>query len=354
MNIIYLNTTEKGPSGGAKIIYKHSDIINNLKIEEIKSEVLHLKKAKISKFKTSIKKIFRIHQAAGWKLSDMCIAKNYKSKWINNSIKVRNKFEFDPENDFVVIPEIFAHFAEDMLIKKNIKYAIFLLNGYSMNFTSDRVKLINSYAKAEFILSCSKDISQCAKFVFNIIKKKIIKINVISMISDQKFNKKNIITYMPRKLISHSNNVLFFIQSHLPKNWIIRPIHKLNETQVFKLLKESRIFLSFSDMEGLGLPPIEAAALGNKAIGYTGHGGNEYWRQPLFEKIEHGNIVKFCKTILKNTNLINNKWLKKTSNERKKLIQKYSPKEEKIKILKMVKTISHVLNTHLYKKKLTN
>ena len=56
MNIIYLNTTEKGPSGGAKIIYKHSDIINNLKIKEIKSEVLHLKKAKISKFKTSIKK----------------------------------------------------------------------------------------------------------------------------------------------------------------------------------------------------------------------------------------------------------------------------------------------------------
>ena len=46
MNIIYLNTTEKGPSGGAKIIYKHSDIINNLKIKEIKSEVLHLKKKK--------------------------------------------------------------------------------------------------------------------------------------------------------------------------------------------------------------------------------------------------------------------------------------------------------------------
>ena len=74
----------------------------------------------------------------------------------------------------------------------------------------------------------------------------------------------------------------------------------------------------------------------------------------LFEKIEHGNIVKFCKTILKNINLINNKWLKKNSNEREKLIQKYSTKEEKIKILKMVKTISHVLNTHLYKKKLTN
>jgi hypothetical protein len=60
MNIIYLNTTEKGPSGGAKIIYRHSDIINNLGIKDIKSEVLHIKKSKISKFKMSIQKILKI------------------------------------------------------------------------------------------------------------------------------------------------------------------------------------------------------------------------------------------------------------------------------------------------------
>jgi len=347
MNIIYLNTTEKEPSGGAKIIYRHSDIINNLGINEIKSEVLHIKKSKISKFKTSIKKILKIRQTeAGWKLSDICVAKNYKSKWVNNSIIVRNKFEFDPENDFVIIPEIWAHLAEDMLIKKNIRYAIFLLNGYSMNFTSDRKKLINAYKKAQFVLSCSKDISECSNFVFNIDPKKIFKINVISMTINKKFKKKNIITYMPRKLINHSNNVLFFIQSHLPKNWIIKPVAKLNEKQVFKILKESRIFLSFSDMEGLGLPPLEAASLGNKTIGYTGQGGNEYWKKPLFEKIENGNIVKFCKTILKNITLINDQWLKKTFDERKKLIKKYSPEQEKNKILKMVKLISHILNNH--------
>ena len=46
MNIIYLNTTEKEPSGGAKIIYNHSDIINKLAFKGVKSEVLHLKKKK--------------------------------------------------------------------------------------------------------------------------------------------------------------------------------------------------------------------------------------------------------------------------------------------------------------------
>ena len=55
MNIIYLITTEKEPSGGAKIIYKHSDIINKLQIKEIKSEVLHLKKKKLVNLKRLLK-----------------------------------------------------------------------------------------------------------------------------------------------------------------------------------------------------------------------------------------------------------------------------------------------------------
>ena len=57
-------------------------------------------------------------------------------------------------------------------------------------------------------------------------------------------------------------------------------------------------------MEGLGMPPIEAAIMGNKVIGYTGQGGTEYSKKPLFEKIENGNIIKFCNIILKNTKLI--------------------------------------------------
>jgi len=260
--------------------------------------------------------------------------------------KVRNKFNFDQKNDFIILPEIWAHFAEDLLIKQNIKYGIFVQNGYAMNYTSNKKKLISSYKNAEFILSYSKDISQCVKAVFNVNPNKIIKTN-ISINSDQKFNKKNIITYMPRKLLNHSNNLLFFLQPNLPKNWAIKPIDQLNQEQTFDCLKESRIFLSFSDMEGLGMPPIEAAILGNKVIGYTGQGGNEYWKRPLFEKIENGNIIKFFKTILKNINQINNEWIKKNSNHRKKLIEKYSPEQEKAKILKMVKLISHILKSNL-------
>jgi hypothetical protein len=340
MNIIYLNTVEKKPSGGAKVIYNHSSIINNLKIKNLTSEILHLKKTKISKLKTSLKKIFNVRYLEyGWNFLDVSIFKNYKVKWSNNLIKSRDKFNFDQKKDFVIIPEIWAHFAEDFLIKKKIKYAIFVQNGYALNSTSNYKKLINSYKNSQFILSCSENISECIKIAFGIKDNKIFKIN-ISVNSSQKFNKKNIITYMPRKLANHSSNVLFFIKSHFPKSWVIKPIDRMNEAQVYEALKESRIFLSFSDMEGLGLPPIEAAILGNKVIGYTGQGGNEYWKRPLFQKIENGNIIKFCSTILKNINLINDQWINKTLKKRNILINKYSPIKEKEKILKMIKLIS--------------
>ena len=41
-NIIYLSHAEKNPSGGAKIIYHHSEIINSFK--NFSSQVLHIKK----------------------------------------------------------------------------------------------------------------------------------------------------------------------------------------------------------------------------------------------------------------------------------------------------------------------
>ena len=343
MNIIYLNTAEKKPSGGVKTIYKHSSLINNLKIKNLTSEVLHLKESRISKIKKSLKKKFKINESIyGWKFSEVVIAKNHKIKWINDLVKIRNKFNFNKNNDFVILPELWAHLANDMLIKKKIKYAIFVQNGYAMNSSNDKKEIHRAYKNSEFILSYSKDISKCVQAAFKIKKNKIITTS-ISISVDKNLNKKNLITYMPRKLPSHSNNLLFFIHPYLPRNWTIRSIDQLNENKVFDIFKKSRIFLSFSDMEGLGMPPIEAAIMGNKVIGYTGQGGSEYWKKPLFEKIENGNIIKFQETLLKNIKLINDQWIKKTSKERKILIKKYSPNNEKIKILKMIKLISRIL-----------
>jgi len=48
INIIYITHSERKPSGGGKIIYKHCEIINSLK-NTFSSEIIHIKKKKKKK-----------------------------------------------------------------------------------------------------------------------------------------------------------------------------------------------------------------------------------------------------------------------------------------------------------------
>ena len=333
-NIIYLCNSEKGASGGAKIIYHHSEITNSL--NNFTSEVLHIKKKKTSKWKASIRKKLHIksNNETGWKLDQIEPYKNFKYNWFENNVTVKNNFNFHEKTDFVILPEIFAHLADDLLIKNKIKYAIFVQNGYAISSTNNKKKLNKAYNKASFILSYSEDVNQCIKLLFPHLKKKIIKVKC--SVDSNKFNsnqkKKNLITYMSRKLPQHSGHVIFFLKKVLPKNWIVKDLNNLSEKKVFNNLCRSKIFLSFSNLEGLGLPAVEAAIAGNFVVGYTGEGGKEYWKKPIFTEIYSGDIKNFVNEILKKVLEKNKNKLKKII-QRKKIIKEFS-KENEIKHMK--------------------
>ena len=90
-------------------------------------------------------------------------------------------------------------------------------------------------------------------------------------------------------------------------------------------------------MEGLGMPPIEAAIAGNKVIGYPGQGGKEYWKKPIFTEVPYGNISKFINEIfkhIKDKNLI-----KSLRTSRKKIINKFSTVQENKHLIKMLNKI---------------
>ena len=138
---------------------------------------------------------------------------------------------------------------------------------------------------------------------------------------------------MSRKLPFHSNLVVNYLRPQLPKNWEIVNLNHLTEEQTFKMLKKSKIFLSFSSFEGLGLPPAEAALLGNFVIGYTGEGGNEYWTKPILTKINSGEIITFVKEVLKKL-----KDLKMISS-----LQKYTQLKDKFSKEKEIRNIQKFL-----------
>ena len=86
---------------------------------------------------------------------------------------------------------------------------------------------------------------------------------------------------MSRKLPQHSARVVSLFKVYLPL-MDNKDLNNMSEKEVFKNFYLSKIFMSFNDLEGLGIPPIEAALFKNKVIGYTGEGLNEYWKKTNF------------------------------------------------------------------------
>ena len=338
-NIIFFTSVDKKPSGGGKIIYQYSNYINTK--SNFSSSIVHLEKKKISKWINSIKKKFKNKKLSnsGWNFDELKVKKNYRFKWFALDVVSKNNLIFDKENDFVVLPEIFAHFADDFLIKKKIPYAIFVQNGYAIFSTDNYTKLNLAYKNASLILSYSKDIDSCIKLAFPKVKNKIFQVRY--SIDYKKFNtfkkKSNIISYMPRKLQKHSELVIFFLKNYLPKKWKIKKIDNCSEKDVYKNLEKSKIFLAFSNLEGLPLPPLEAAIAGNKVIGYTGEGGKEYWKEPIFTEIKTSEIKNFCKSII--ANLVNKDFDKISYLQRKNLEKKFSVEIEKKYIDRLLKKI---------------
>ena len=256
------------------------------------------------------------------------------------------KIDFNKYKDFIILPEICSHFADDLgLIRNKINYGIFVQGFYHMNSTDNYEKLKRSYQNAKIILSDSAYSIDCLKNIFPELKDKIFRVHF--SIDTKKFRikkKSNIITYMPRKLSDHATLLIFYLKDLLPKNWQIIPLKNVSEKYLTMTLAKSKIFLSFSNFEGIGIPPIEAALSGNKVIGYTGGGGVEYWKSPIFTKVESGEINDFGQKLLKEVKQYKVDWIKTTKKKRIKLSQQYSIEVEKKSLTSLVRKIKQSFN----------
>ena len=344
VNIIYLLPEMKGASGGAKVIYNHSLILNNVN-NDISSKIIYLKKNFLYKLQLSLSKRIKFfdEKFSGWDGKKMKISKKFKpnKEWHKDVVFTSDNLNFDKKKDFVIIPEIWAHFAADLkLAEKKINYAIFVQGFYHMNSTNNFLNLKRSYEGAKLIITTSKYSVSYLRTMFPNIRKNIFKINLSVDSNKFKIKKKiNLITYMPRKLPAHSSLLIFYLKNLLPKNWKILPLNNVSENKLIKTLSKSKIFLSFSNFEGMGIPPIEAALSGNKVIGYVGGGGSEYWKKPIFIKVENGEIEDFAKKIIKNIKYYKNNWIKETRKNRLQLSDYYSKKSEKESMILLSKKI---------------
>ncbi|MCA7084529.1 hypothetical protein K7G19_13030 [Cupriavidus sp. DB3] len=270
MRVIYYATSPRpdAHAGGVKVIYDHCNALNDMGIP---AAILHERRGHLYRWAR--------------RPAPTIAAKDLRA------------------TDHLVLPEIKAASLARMLVKAGMPYSIFVQNGYYLSercrHTSDS-DICFAYQNASAILSISSDTSDLLALHYPSLADRIV--NVQCSIHADTFatgrGKRNVITFMPRKNGRHAAAVLFALKQRLPAGWDTIAIDGMNETQVAEALQMSRIFMSFSDLEGLGLPPIEAALCGNYVIGYHGGGGREYWRAPNFEPVDTGDIGSFARRVL--------------------------------------------------------
>jgi hypothetical protein len=156
-----------------------------------------------------------------------------------------------------------------------------------------------AYQNAHTILSISEDTTRLIQLTYPELSERILRL--YCSIDAAQFHcneqKENVISYMPRKNRMHAENLIFILKKKLAKHWRVVAIDNVTHEEAAQILRKSRIFLSFSELEGLGLPPIEAALSGNYVIGYHGNGGLEYWLRPNFEAVADGDLGGFLEKI---------------------------------------------------------
>lgn len=270
MAIVFLTHSTQSPTGGIKVVYQNVETLNENGYE---SEVLHTNNPEA-----------------------VC-------EWLSYNIKSRKVLQVDPSKDFVVIPEGSAGHFGRMCQDLGVHYCIYVQNGYQLyndEKQSTPAQLESVYWDCDLLLSISENSSSVLKYLYpDFGENKILRL--YPSINERLFHtspkNRKLISLMPRKLGVHARILLHLLNNHVPTDWEVCLIDGLNEFEVSNILRQTSIFISLSDLEGFGLPPLEAAFCGNVVVGYTGQGGLEYFDEPIFRKVENGNFLEFCNKI---------------------------------------------------------
>jgi glycosyltransferase involved in cell wall biosynthesis len=230
-------------------------------------------------------------------------APDFSCTWFSHSTAFIAETALDPGRDFIIVPEILASVYVSHLKARGYRVGVFVQNPYLLHVDlrfGDPMNVRRCLHAADLVLSISRDTTELLREIFAIPESKILRqrcaVNPNLFKPDQKMKK---ISYLPRKRAQDVARWVSFLSLVLPAGWQLERIDGHPESGVAQHLAQSVIFASFSELEGLGLPPIEAALAGNIVIGYHGQGGKEYWEEPNFISVPEGDIREFVGSVLR-------------------------------------------------------
>jgi hypothetical protein len=253
------------PSGGVRKLYRHVDILNAAGMSA-----------------------FILHQAAG-----------FRASWFANDTAVSSFQELPPgPGDVLLVPEILAW--QFVSIAPGVPKIVFSQNAYQTFAWRQPQHTVVPYRHPDFLATIvvSEDSRKYIEHTFP--GHRVFRVHY--SIESKRFyfqaNKKHQIAFMPRKKDGDIKQVLGLLKYRgALAEFPVVEIKDKSEAEAAAILRESMIFLSFSEQEGWGLPPMEAMACGCVTIGYDGCGGREFFREPYAIPISPEDVTGFAAAV---------------------------------------------------------
>jgi len=288
MRIFFISTDNNTPSGGRKFIYRFVEIAASLGYD---AYVLHGKQNFCYDwFDHTAETVYNLD------FKRRTISRRFFStlgSFKKKLWRVSDNHVVPTPDDLIIIPENRINFAGSIFpdVPKIIlsQNPFILFDSLSENFS-------DAYVSANNIVGFWGASVQCVKG-FNLVN--LTDVDLIPLFIDQTHfhysdTKRTKIAYMPRRRAADARAIIKITKLRgLISDSDLLPIDGMSEAAVGKALQNSRVFLSFSEREGFGLPPAEAIACGCRVVGYSGYGGDEFFHEFGATNIQDGDIFSY-------------------------------------------------------------
>ena len=262
MTVFFVSpATSQEPIGGVRKIYDQVDILND----------------------------------AGIEASVIQGQRGYRPTWWPNQTRITYAPVEVRGSDILVWPEYLSHHAR----RSGARQVIFAQNAYGLFADADPVLGALTYGRPAVLAVAvvSEDNAAYLRYGWPDVETVILPTGIDPTVF-RPGPKRRQIAYSSRRRYRAVQQVLGLLRTHgVLDGWHLAEIVRMNHAQVAETLRNSALFLSFSEREGLGLPPLEALASGCHVIGFAGMGGREYFDPRYTEQIPEDDIVAYARAV---------------------------------------------------------
>lgn len=264
--VVGFTLDENQPSGGAKQLYRHVDILNAHGIDACIA-----------------------HQTPGFRMD-----------WFKNETKVvcAKDIELGP-SDFLMFGEM-VEVVPQISGAERCPKVIVVQNPYGMfsGFRKDLGVMRTMYGSAAAVLCQSDYTENNVRYFFPAANVMRFQYSFDRPPFSYNANKEKILAYMTRKSGMLSSAILTLIRlRRWPDGWVVAGIDGRDEANVSELFQRSAVFLSMSMNEGFGMPPAEAMSCGCAVVGFSGFAGDEYMNPDVCWQVRDYDILTAVQTL---------------------------------------------------------